>query len=225
MAPPISIDWQRSTRLVSTPSLSETFAPADDGHEGLFGLVQDLAEMVELLVHQEARARVAHEADHARGRGVSPVRGAERVVDVDVDALGERARELLVVLFFAGLKTQVLEKQAPDRRAGRQMFFRTPSPTQSSAKITSRPSKLARCAPTGSSEKSGLRFPLGRPRCDASTTRAPWSIAWWIVGSAARMRVSSSHVAFGRERHVEVDPDERRATLQFEVTKLGDHMG
>ena len=33
--------------------------------------------------------------------------------------------------------------------------------------------------------------PLGRPRWLMSTTRAPSSMSFWIVGSAARMRVSS----------------------------------
>ncbi len=43
----------------------------------------------------------------------------------------------------------------------------------------------------GRSENSGATFPLGRPRCEASTTAAPALRACWIVGTTARSRVSS----------------------------------
>ena len=45
---------------------------------------------------------------------------------------------------------------------------------------------------TGTRLYFSTRSPFGRPRCEARITRAPCSNAYWIVGSAARMRVSSS---------------------------------
>ena len=65
------------------------------------------------------------------------------------------------------------------------------SPMQSSANTTGRPSSSASRAATGRSEYSGFGLPFGRPRCDARMTVAPCSSAYWIVGSDARMRVSS----------------------------------
>src|SRR5205807_901122 len=65
--------------------------------------------------------------------------------------------------------------------------------TQSSGRCTSTPSSSVSFAPTGSSENLPLSFPtFGRPRCEASTTFAPDSIAFLIVGSASRTRVSSA---------------------------------
>ena len=43
----------------------------------------------------------------------------------------------------------------------------------------------------GAKVNSGLRSPFGRPKCDAITTFAPWSIKWRNVGKVARIRVSS----------------------------------
>ena len=57
-----------------------------------------------------------------------------------------------------------------------------------------RPCRAARArrSATGFRLMSGFGLPLGRPRCEASTThRAPASSACLIVGSDARMRVSS----------------------------------
>src|SRR5581483_4147932 len=43
-----------------------------------------------------------------------------------------------------------------------------------------------------SSDSPGVGPPFGRPRCEASTTRAPRLIACWMVGKEARMRESSA---------------------------------
>src|SRR6185312_16370349 len=78
---------------------------------------------------------------------------------------------------------------SPSRRSA--TTLRAPSPTASSVSNTSLPRSSARRAPTGSSDSPGVT-PLGRPRCDASTTRAPRLTACTIVGSDARMRESSA---------------------------------
>src|SRR5262245_9364442 len=53
------------------------------------------------------------------------------------------------------------------------------------------PSTSCRRAATGRRLKAGSTCPCGRPRCDAKMTLAPSWSAYEIVGSAARMRVSS----------------------------------
>src|SRR6266511_484200 len=71
--------------------------------------------------------------------------------------------------------------------------FTTPSPTQSSARMTSLRSSSESRAAAGSSDSfwRSSGFPFGRPRCEARITRPRALIAYWIVGSAARMRASS----------------------------------
>lgn len=46
-------------------------------------------------------------------------------------------------------------------------------------------------AAAGASEKAGSGAPLGRPRCEATTTLAPASARALTVGSTARIRPSS----------------------------------
>src|SRR6478672_4507274 len=52
-------------------------------------------------------------------------------------------------------------------------------------------SKMRKRSATGFSVILGLGLPLGRPRCDARISRAPWRRAYSMVGSVSRMRVSS----------------------------------
>jgi len=63
---------------------------------------------------------------------------------------------------------------------------------QSGASGTGMRSAVERYSATGFSDSSGLRAPFGRPRCDASTTFAPWSRSQRTVGSVAVMRVASA---------------------------------
>src|SRR5215510_5109100 len=68
----------------------------------------------------------------------------------------------------------------------------TAGPMQSSANATGDPSSSANRAATGFRLISGFGPPFGRPRWDASRMRpAPCAIAYLIVGSEARIRVSS----------------------------------
>src|ERR1035437_966720 len=67
----------------------------------------------------------------------------------------------------------------------------TPS-SQSRTSGTSTPSRPDRCRATGASDSDSLNSPsFGRPKCEASITRAPAPSAWRMPASAARMRVSS----------------------------------
>src|SRR5919106_1097594 len=67
----------------------------------------------------------------------------------------------------------------------------TSSPTTAGACFTSAPSSSPRRLPTGPIEKSGSG-PLGRPRWETRTMLAPPSRSSSIVGSEARIRVSSA---------------------------------
>ena len=145
------------------------------------------------------------------------MRRAERIVDVDV-ARARRApsrsrrRSSLLRRGSAG------SRAARRRRQGALRTARSAAgPTQSSANATGRPSSSLRRAATGRRLISGFGLPFGRPRCDARITHAaPASSAYLIVGSDARMRVSSPMTPL-LERDVEVDADEDAPALQIEV--------
>jgi len=82
----------------------------DDRHQRALGLGQRLGDGVGLGRQQRAGARHLGELRDAVGGGLSAVRGAEGVVDVDVGQRGELARERLVVLLLALVEAAVLEQ-------------------------------------------------------------------------------------------------------------------
>ena len=67
----------------------------------------------------------------------------------------------------------------------------TSGPTQSATHVTSAPSSSESLSPTGARRISSTTLPPGLPRCEHSTTTAPRSLRYSIVGSAPRMRESS----------------------------------
>ena len=77
-------------------------------------------------------------------------------------------------------------------RASKRRFSSIRSSPCSSPKAISRPSSSDSRSATGRSDSSGLGSPLGRPRCEHTTTCAPSSSSSSMVGTAARMRVSSA---------------------------------
>ena len=91
-------------------SFVETFDPGDDRHERTLRGVQRLAERVEFLREQRAGARDLRELRDAVGGRLRTMRGAERVVDVDVAERGHLLRERVVVLLLALVDAAVLEQ-------------------------------------------------------------------------------------------------------------------
>ena len=84
---------------------------ADDGDEGLVGLVEGLAEMAELGLHEQAGGGLGDEVGDALGGGVGAVGAAEGVVDVDVAEGCELFGEGGVVGFFFGVEAEVFEQE------------------------------------------------------------------------------------------------------------------
>src|SRR5690606_11425114 len=88
--------------------------PAEDRQERPLGVLERLAEVLELLLHEQARGALGQvDADH---RGVGAVGRTERVVDIHVAELGQRGAERLHVFgfrllaLFGRVETQVLEQ-------------------------------------------------------------------------------------------------------------------
>ena len=94
------------------------------------------------------------------------------------------------------MKAQVLEQhhaRAGGVRLARPRTRRRRSRPQTR---TGGPSSSASLAAIGLRLNSGFGLPLGRPRWLARITVAPWSSAYLMVGSDARMRVSSPITPF-----------------------------
>ena len=71
-------------------------------------MFEHTAEHVELARHQVSRVR-GQQVSNTFGRGMRPVGGTERVVDVHVRKRGELRRKRRIVGLFARLEAHVLE--------------------------------------------------------------------------------------------------------------------
>ncbi len=74
-------------------------------------MVQRLAEIIELLLHEQPGRRLLDELGDADRGSVGAVRRAEGVVHVVVGQLGKLVRKVLVIGFFFGVEAQVFEQQ------------------------------------------------------------------------------------------------------------------
>ena len=171
MPPPTRSVSTRSERERSTPSLSATFAPPTTTTNGRSGVSRRLAEDFDLSGQQPpgGRGKPRRRADD---RGVRPVRGPERVVDVARPGPSRaRARR---------------PGRSPPRPASKRRFSSSSTPGISSSSAC--PDRLQ--------TEGRVRLALGRPRwVQAVTDRAVLDAASASVGSAARMRKSSATTA------------------------------
>ena len=150
MPPPITTSSTTPSSASITLSLSLTFEPPSTATNGRGGVLAQAEQHLDLRRQQPARRR-GHELRRADDRGVRAVRGAERVVDVGVDALDQRRHEGRVVAVSPGSKRR---------------FSSSSTPGASSA----------RRARIGATEYFGSGAPFGRPRWVAVTTVAPRSL-------------------------------------------------
>ena len=165
----------------------------DDRDERALGIPDRRTEVAQLLLHEQAGARLGHQAHERFDRCVRAMCGAERVVHVDVAQRREPSartpcRSSLPPRGSAGSRAARLRLPAGCATADSARRVRRSRPQIA----TARPSSSLVRAATGRRLMSGFGFPLGRPRCDARMTHAaPASSAYAIVGSDSRMRVSS----------------------------------
>ena len=69
-----------------------------------------MAEVSQLLFHQQAGRGARHVMGDPLNRRVRPVRRPERIVHVEIGERGECGRESRIVLLFLGVEAEVLEK-------------------------------------------------------------------------------------------------------------------
>ena len=87
--------------------LAADLRPAEHRHEGPLGLVQRLAEVAQLALHEEAGDRRLQDPGDGLGARVSPMRGPEGVVDVQVAEGREPLGQRQIVLLLAGVEAGV----------------------------------------------------------------------------------------------------------------------
>ncbi len=68
-------------------------------------------QLADLLFHQEPRRFLGEDRGNPDHGSVSPMRGAERVVDIGISEASQTSSELGVIRLLSGVKTQVLQKQ------------------------------------------------------------------------------------------------------------------
>ena len=209
IAPPIRTASARSRNASSTPILSVTLAPPTTATSGRCGSSRMPRERRDLALEQRPGGARQQVRD-ALGGGVRAVRGAERVVDVDVGQRRVALGQLGVVLGLARLEADVLEHHDVAVRARR----------RASARERDRRRRAARRAarPPGRSENSGSRS-FGRPRW--ATQHEPRALLAQLL--ERRQRRADARVvgdaAVLVQRDVEVDPDEDALALDVEVVE------
>ena len=171
IAPPIRIESASWVKRSITPILSATLTPPITTTNGCAGLSSRLREGVQLGLQQQPRRRRQQVRDALRG-GVRAVRRPEGVVHVQVGVGGQLGREAGIVGLLAR------RRSAGSRAAAARPARRRRRPA--------RPSSSASRSATGRSDSSGLGSPLGRPRCEHTTTVRPPSSSSSMVGSEPR---------------------------------------
>lgn len=127
-------------------------------------------------------------------RGVLAVHGAEAVADVDVgeagQPVGEGAALSLVLGGLPGVEAQVLQdRDLSVGEAGHRGLGGLADRVLGEGDVGAE--EFTEAGGGRGEEKAGSGAPLGRPRCEATITRAPASDRALTVGTTARMRPSS----------------------------------
>ena len=191
IAPPIRIVSATSRKRSMTAILSLTLAPPSTATSGRAGSSSSLRQRLHLALEQQPRGALGHQLRDPLGRGVRAVRGAERVVDVDVGELGQRRGQLGVVLGLAGLVADVLEQQdLPRREVVGERVDVVADGRRARASRRRRAARRAGRRPAAATARA--RGPSAGPGARRARSGRPGRRSSSIVGSAARMRVSSA---------------------------------
>ena len=116
---------------------------------------------------------------------------AEGVIDIDIPQSCQGFGEVEVAGFLLGVKAQVLQEQDVTGLAGRLPVSPPPARYSPPPCPPAAPVSAQRRLATGVSRISSTTLPLGRPKWDIRITLALRSRRYLMVGTAARMRLSS----------------------------------
>ena len=99
--------WQQ---VLEHAHLVGDLGAANDRHEGRLGIVEQARQGIDLPLHQEAEAG-RQEMGDTLGRGVGAVRGAERIVDVEIGEVGQFLGQGGIVVLLPRVEPEVLQQQ------------------------------------------------------------------------------------------------------------------
>ncbi len=85
---------------------------AQNRDERLLGMSQRFAEILQLLFHEQAGCALLHKVGDALGGGVCAMRGAERIVHIEVTQIRELPGKFLFIRFLFGVEAKVLQQQS-----------------------------------------------------------------------------------------------------------------
>ena len=177
-------------QVVDDPILSETLAPPRIAANGRSGRLEQLGEHLDLALHQQPGVGRQQLGDADR-RGVRPMRGPERVVDVDVGVGREGRGEGRVVRLLLGVEAEVLEHQD---LAGSEALDRVlrADPERVAGDRDVPAQELGQALPDRPQAQAVLDLAVRPPEVAGQDDRgARAGGAALIVGMAARMRESS----------------------------------
>ena len=208
MAPPTSKRSTRGRRLWITSILPEILAPPSTATNGRRRGLQGAAEVVQLLLHQQAGHARREEAGHALGGGMGAMGGAEGVVDKEVAQRAPAAARRPDRSFSSSAWKRRFSRRSTRRRAAR---GRPPPPRDRRSRRRSH--RRAREAPPAARPPAaGIApdpaFPWAGPGATSESPCAPASVqkAHRRQGGLDPRVVGNAPVL---ERHIEVDPGER----------------
>ena len=194
--------------------LGRNFGAADDGRNRMLRHLEGALQRIEFGLHGAARIgrQVGDRHDSGIG-GMFAMRRRERVVDEDVAERRELLRELLVVLFFAGMKARVFETEnvAVLHRGNRGLRFRPDAIFGESHRTADDPRDLGNHRPQ---RIFRIRPPFGRPKCDSRITLPPLPASSLMVGAISLDAGCVGDLAV-LHRHVEVHAQQH--ALSFNV--------
>jgi len=193
------------------------FRAAEDDDERPLRRLERVAEIAELLFHQESRGRAPEVAGDRVDRRVRAVRRAERVVHVLVGQRRQLLGECRIVVFLFGMKAQVFEK---NNSAACLVYAIDGLRGVVADAVFGERDRLAEhvgeASGDGPETHLRIRFPLG----PAEMTREDGGRALLERVGDRRQRRLDARVVADRailDRHVEVDPDENAFSPELEV--------
>ena len=222
MAPPISNPSTLGNSCSIDIDLARYLGAAEYGDERTLRIGERAAEIVELGLHQKSRHRGAEMFSDTYRRRVCAVRSAKSIVDEEIPELCERSRQALIVLLLTAEKARVLEEQQLALLAAFARLLRLVGVRRLDENDFA-PGQLARVARRQAGESTWGPASLWAAR-DAreSPGREPRSSRSSIVGSAARMRVSSVIATVVIQGNVEIDADEGPLAAHLRVAEIAD---
>ena len=191
---------------------------AQDGHTGTRRIGGGHAEELQFLLHEQPGGGLRDVLDHALGGRVGTMRGAERVVDVEVAQGSQLLAERGVVLLFLGVEAQIFQQQ-DFARSG--FHGRDLGPHAIGRHLNRPAEQLLQPRGHGPQTHFGVRLPLGTAEVRRQN-HAGAAIQGELDGGQRRLDALVAGdfrdaLLVPLQRHVEIHPDENTLPHQVKI--------